>query len=124
MAIDNFDISSPVPPVPLGANIYVPGTVDMSTEWIRWFDDVYKRLEDLSNRLPLIETIRSAAGQVVFNTTNSTFANTTRVNLEVIVNGLYKSEGSTFNYVVTGPNQITFTTSLSENDVVVIKSYK
>lgn len=81
-------------------------------------------VESTSTTAPTYESISATAAQTVVNTTVTTTAASGGVSyLLVFVNGIMQMEGSTFNYTVTGTNQITFTSPLTLADDIAIYSY-
>lgn len=73
---------------------------------------------------PVYETLIATAGQTIVNTTVNTTPNANGVSyLLVFVSGVMQIEGSTFNYTVTGPNQLTFTTAFLGSESISIYSY-
>lgn len=81
-------------------------------------------IDTTTTTTPAYEAIVAAAAQTVVNTTVSTIAMTATTSyLLVFVNGVMQMEGLAFNYTVTGPNQLTFTSPLNLNDNIAIYSY-
>lgn len=127
-------LSQIISPVPDKEQLYISNTRTMSSEWFRWLDSLRQAIQKLRDEQPKIQTFIAQSGQSAFTTNSKTIENetrvningvpVTRVNLEVYVNGLYQSEGETLNYQITGSNEITFTESVSQGAVVVVKSYK
>jgi hypothetical protein len=75
--------------------------------------------------IPDYDSFVSAAAQTIFNTLIQT--SPVSVNdsyLQVYVNGVLQQEGVSYQYTVTGANQITFNTGLALNDDVVIYGYE
>lgn len=81
-------------------------------------------IDTTTTTTPQYEAIVATAGQTVVNTTvTTTPMSGTTIYLLVFVNGIQQMEGASFNFTVTGANQITFTFPLNLNDNIAIYSY-
>jgi hypothetical protein len=73
---------------------------------------------------PNYEEYNVVSSQAVFNTTMTTTAKGSgKAYLQVYVNGVFQQEGATKAFTVTGAHQITFNSTLTSGDDVVIFGY-